>query len=94
MLFLTTNLQVNQQVNLMNSYQILRIYLIFFTIMLGDFNARYKSWWPDDIASPEGTDINSLTAMHGLHKYQIYLLLTYYQTHYLALISSLLIKLN
>ena len=36
-----------------------------FTIIMGDFNARSKSWWPDDITSPEGTDINSLTTMHA-----------------------------
>ena len=39
-----------------------------FTIILGDFNARSKSWWPDDIASPEGTDIDSLTTVHGLQQ--------------------------
>ena len=37
-----------------------------FTIILGDFNARSKSWWPDDITSPEGTEIDSLTTVHGL----------------------------
>ena len=36
-----------------------------FTIILGDFNARSKSWWPDDITLSEGTDIDSLTTMHG-----------------------------
>ena len=39
-----------------------------FTIILGDFNARSKSWWPDDIISPEGTDIDSLTTVHGLQQ--------------------------
>ena len=39
-----------------------------FTIILGDFNARSKSWWPYDITSPEGTDIDLLTKMHGLHQ--------------------------
>ena len=39
-----------------------------FTIIMGDFNARSKSWWPDDITSPEGTDIDSLTTMYGLHQ--------------------------
>ena len=37
-----------------------------FTIMLGDFNARSKSWWPEDVTSHEGTHIESLTTMHGL----------------------------
>ena len=35
---------------------------------MGNFNLRSKSWWPDDIISPEGTDINSLTTMQGLHQ--------------------------
>ena len=39
-----------------------------FTIILGDFNARSKSWWPDDITSPEGRDIDSLTTVHGLQQ--------------------------
>ena len=39
-----------------------------FTIIMGDFNVRSKSWWPDDITSPEGTDVDSLTTMYGLHQ--------------------------
>ena len=35
---------------------------------MDDFNARSKSWWADDITSPEGTDIDSLTTMYGLHQ--------------------------
>ena len=35
---------------------------------MSEFNARSKSWWPDDITSPEGTNIDSLTTMHGLHQ--------------------------
>ena len=62
-----------------------------FTIKLGDFNVRSKSWWPDDITSPEGTDIDSLTTVHGLQQ-----LISgpthYYQIHYPALISFLLIN--
>ena len=34
-----------------------------FIIILGDFNARSKSWWPD-VTSHEGTHIESLTIMH------------------------------
>ena len=37
-----------------------------FAIMLDDFNARFESWWPDDITSPEGTGIDSLLTVHGL----------------------------
>ena len=36
-----------------------------FTVILGDFNARSSDWWLDDITSPEGTYINSLTSMYG-----------------------------
>ena len=39
-----------------------------FTTILGDFNARSKSWYPDDITSPESTDIDSLTTVHGLQQ--------------------------
>ena len=46
----------------MNSYQ------PSFTIVFGNFNARSKSWWPDGITSPEGTDIDSLTTVHGLQQ--------------------------
>ena len=35
-----------------------------FTIILGDFNARSKSWWPDDVKSHEGKQIESLTTTH------------------------------
>ena len=39
-----------------------------FTIILGDFNARSKSWWPEDVTSHEGTHIQSLTTIHGLQQ--------------------------
>ena len=39
-----------------------------FTIILGDFNARSKSWWKDDINKIEGTKIDALTSYHGLHQ--------------------------
>ena len=35
---------------------------------MSDFNARSKSWWPDDITSPEGSGIDLLTSMYGLHQ--------------------------
>ena len=73
MLFI--DLQAKQQLNLINSYQILSSVLNFvkqsqpsFTIILGGFDARSKSWWADDITSPEGTDIDSLTTVHGLQQ--------------------------
>ena len=39
-----------------------------FIIILGDFNTRFKSWWPDDVTSHEGTHVESLTTIHGLQK--------------------------
>ena len=27
-----------------------------FTIILGNFNVRSKSWWPDDVTSPQGIE--------------------------------------
>ena len=36
-------------------------------MIFGAFNARSKSWWTDNITSPEGTDIDSLTT-HGLQQ--------------------------
>ena len=35
---------------------------------MSDFNARSKSCSPDDMTLPEGTDIDSVTTMHGLHQ--------------------------
>ena len=32
--------------------------------MLGDFNARSKSWWAEDITSHEGTHTQFLTTMY------------------------------
>ena len=37
-----------------------------FTVILGDFNARSSTWWSNDITSPNGTLIGSLTTTHGL----------------------------
>ena len=39
-----------------------------FTIILGNFNARSKSWWQYDVTSSEGTKIDALTSYHGLHQ--------------------------
>ena len=35
---------------------------------MGGFDARSKSWWADDVTSPEGTDIDSLTTVHELQQ--------------------------
>ena len=39
-----------------------------FSIILGDFNARSKSWWQNDINTSEGTKIDALTSNHGLNQ--------------------------
>ena len=39
-----------------------------FAVILGDFNARSKCWWPEDVTSHEGTHIESLATMHGLQQ--------------------------
>ena len=36
-----------------------------FTILLGDFNARSKSWWVHDITNNEGTEIESISSLYG-----------------------------
>ena len=36
-----------------------------FTVILGDFNARSPAWWSKDIATLNGTQIDSLTAAYG-----------------------------
>ena len=37
-----------------------------FTILLGDFNARSKSWWVHDITNNEGIQIESISSLYGL----------------------------
>ena len=53
-----------------------------FTIILGNFNARSKSWWQYDVTSSEGTKIDALISYHGLHQ------LISQPTHILANLSS------
>ena len=53
-----------------------------FSIILGDFNARSKSWWQNDINTSEGTKIDALTSYHDLHQ------LISQPTHILASSSS------
>ena len=36
-----------------------------FTVILGDFNARSATWWPNDITNINGTIIIFLTRTHG-----------------------------
>ena len=36
-----------------------------FTVVLGDLNARSPAWWSEDITTLHGTQIDSLTTMHG-----------------------------
>ena len=44
-----------------------------FTSILGDFNARSKSWWPEEVKSHEDAYIESLTTMHSLQQLISYL---------------------
>ena len=53
-----------------------------FTIILGDFNTRLKSWWQNEINTSEGTKIDALTSYHDLHQ------LISQPTHILANSSS------
>ena len=39
-----------------------------FTIILGDFNARSSVWWTKDKTTTEGTQLESLTNVHGFHQ--------------------------
>ena len=39
-----------------------------FTVILGDFNARSKSWWSGDSTTREGTRLDSLVSTHGFHQ--------------------------
>ena len=39
-----------------------------FIIILGDFNARSSVWWTKDITTTEGTQLESLTGVHGFHQ--------------------------
>ena len=39
-----------------------------FLLILGDFNARSKSWCLDDVTTYEGSKIDSLTTTHGLYQ--------------------------
>ena len=38
-----------------------------FLIILGDFNAKSKTWWTHDITTNEGVQIEFLTSTYGLH---------------------------
>ena len=53
-----------------------------FSIILGDFNARSKSWWKSDINTIEGTKIDSVTISYGSQQ------LITQPTHLLANYSS------
>ena len=37
-------------------------------VILGDFSARSKSWWPEDLTTSEGLVIDSLTTSYGLNQ--------------------------
>ena len=39
-----------------------------FIVILGDFNAKSKSWWSEDITSNEGSQSDSLATIYGLQQ--------------------------
>ena len=39
-----------------------------FTVMLGDFNAKFKTWCASDNNMPEGTRLKSLTSCLGFQQ--------------------------
>ena len=39
-----------------------------FVVILGDFNAKSNLWWNNDIASNEGSQIDSLATTYGLQQ--------------------------
>ena len=39
-----------------------------FTVILGDFNARLKSWWSGDSITIKGTRLDSLVSTHDFHQ--------------------------
>ena len=38
------------------------------TIILGDFNARYSSWWKEDKTRIKGTQFEALTSLQNVHQ--------------------------
>ena len=38
------------------------------TILIGDYNARSRSWWPSDTNTPEGMQLDTLTSSYGLQQ--------------------------
>ena len=39
-----------------------------FTVLLGDYNARSRSWWASDTNTPEGMQLDALTSSYGLQQ--------------------------
>ena len=39
-----------------------------FTIILGDFNARFSFWWKNDKTTVQGARLEALTSLHGFHQ--------------------------
>ena len=46
----------------------LQIFQPAFTVILGDFNARSKSWWSGNSNTMEGTRLDSLVSTYGFHQ--------------------------
>ena len=39
-----------------------------FTVLLGDYNARSRSWWASDTNTPEGMQLDVLTSSYDLQQ--------------------------
>ena len=67
---------VKQLVNLLIFWKILKNFCIYqiqqfrssFVVIIGDFNAKSKSWWKKDITSNEGSQIDSIASTYGLQQ--------------------------
>ena len=57
--FLVNSDESLKQVNMLKSS---------FTIIIGDFDGRSRSWWSDDITSYEGSRIDSVTPTYEFHQ--------------------------
>ena len=52
--------------NLEEKLQEISAFKPYISVILGDFNARSKSWWKSDINTNEGTKIDAVTSSYGL----------------------------
>ena len=46
----------------------IRTFMFDFSIILGDFNARSKLWWKNDVNKNEGTRMDAPSSSYGLYQ--------------------------